>query len=689
MGSGLIGFRQNTIADQKRPRLGGRDFTAVSRGWLARAFIGLAALGSITLGSLCAYAERPNIVFLMADDWSAPHAGIMGDPVVKTPTFDRVAKEGVLFRNAYVSAPSCTPSRFAIVSGQYHWRLGEGVDLWGSLARDVPVYPELLEAAGYHIGFSRKGAAPSRHTYRRRNALGDRYKDFDEYLETRNPRQPLCYWYGSGDAHRPYEWQSGLKSGMKLEDVEVPAYLPDNETVRTDLLDYYWEVERYDRDSAAIIARLEQEGELENTIIVMAGDNGLPFPRAKATLYDAGTHVPLAIRWGSEIVGDRVVDDFVNLTDLAPTFLEAVGLSRPKVMTGRSLLGILKSSREGLVESERDHVLTGMEKHVYSYPSRAMRTAEYLYIRNFNPQDWPNGQWSWPTRDGDFSFNIDPAPSKWFLVDHKDDPAVEPLYRMAFGRPPPEELFDVRADPDQIHNLAADPALSETLAKLRARLGRELLATEDPRFEKFGYEDRTIAGWQVHVRSSLDKTPRAEAVLRLLGEKLREIADWMQPPDLESLRQVPFWIGDEKVRGPRGEYHPSAEWLRDNGFRASKAKSIEFDDADFFLDKMGEQPMMVLHELAHAFHHQVLGHDDPSIVAAHAQAVASGRYDRVERGNGEFDRHYALTNPKEYFAELTETYFGRNDFYPYTREQLQEFDPRGFKLVERIWLGKY
>ena len=663
---------------------------AIAQYLIRVALVLLAAAAPMSVpGSPAGEPKRPNIVFLMADDWSAPHSGVMGDRVVKTPTFDRIAKEGVLFRNAYVSAPSCTPSRFAIATGQYHWRLDEGADLWGSLARDVPVYPELLEAAGYHIGFSRKGASPSRHTYRRRNPLGERYRDFDEYLQSRNPGRPLCYWYGSGDAHRPYDWRSGLNSGMKLDDIEVPAYLPDNETVRTDLADYYWEVQRYDRDSAAIIARLEQEGELENTIIVMAGDNGMPFPRAKATLYDSGTHVPLAIRWGSEVAGDRVVDDFVSLTDLAPTFLEAAGLPRPKAVTGRSLLHILRSSRQGRVDPERDFTLTGMEKHVYSYPSRAIRTAHYLYIRNFNPQDWRNGQWSWPSREGDFSFNIDPAPAKWFLVDHKDDPSIAPLYEMAFGRPPPEELFDVQADPDQIHNLAADPAFQETLERLRTRLSRELLATEDPRFATFGYQSRTVAGWPVYVRDNLDQSPKAEVVLRLLGEKLREISDWLQPVDLESLRQVPFWIGDDKVRGPRGEYHPNAEWLRDNGFRAAKAKAIEFDDADFFVDKMKEQPMMVLHELAHAFHHQVLGNEDPSIIAAHAQAVESGRYDRVERANGKFERHYALVNRQEYFAELTETYFGRNDFYPYTRDQLRQFDPQGFKLVERIWLGRY
>ncbi len=124
---------------------------------------------------------RPNILFLMADDWSWPHAGALGDGVVKTPTFDRVAREGVLLENAFVCAPSCTPSRFAIATGQYHWRLGEGVNLGGSLARDVKVYPEMLQKTGYKIGYSRKGAAPSKHTYRKRDPFGPRYDNFKKF----------------------------------------------------------------------------------------------------------------------------------------------------------------------------------------------------------------------------------------------------------------------------------------------------------------------------------------------------------------------------------------------------------------------------------------------------------------------------------------------------------------------------
>jgi iduronate 2-sulfatase len=283
-------------------------------------------------------SRRPNIVFCMADDWSWPHAGILGDPVVKTLNFDRIAREGVLFENAFVSTPSCTPSRLSILAGQHHWRLREGASLGGSLREEYPVYTEMLQKAGYHIGRFGKGVWTSKHTFRKRDSFGERFRSFDEFLKDRKPDEPFCYWHGGQDPHRPYELGVGVKSGMNLANVKVPACLPDSETVRSDVADYLWEVQRFDSEVGEIVARLKAMGELDNTIIVVSGDNGMPFPRCKATLYDQGTRVPLAIRWGSKVKGRRQVEDFVSLCDLAPTFLEAAGVKRPEQMTGRSLL---------------------------------------------------------------------------------------------------------------------------------------------------------------------------------------------------------------------------------------------------------------------------------------------------------------------------------------------------------------
>lgn len=437
--------------------------------------------------------QRPNIVFCMADDWSWPHAGILGDPVVKTPHFDRVAREGVLFENAFVSTPSCTPSRLSILTGQHHWRLKEGDSLGGSLREEFDVYTEMLQDAGYRIGRFGKGVWPSKHQFRGRDSFGERFRSFDAFLDERKAGQPFCYWHGGQDPHRPYELGVGVKSGMALPDVKVPACLPDNETVRGDVADYLWEVQRFDREVGQIIAKLEEIGELDNTILVVSGDNGMPFPRCKGTLYDLGTRVPLAVRWGAKVKRDRKAADFVSLCDFAPTFLEAAGLKPDQDMTGRSLMPLLTSDETSRIDATRDFVLTGLEQHVYLNPARAIRTAEFLFIRNFDPDKWPTGDIegrqptydfaidAWPTGSGAFSFNIDPSPSKQFLRLNRDDEAVKPLAELSFGRHPVEELYDLSKDPDQVHNVAGDVNYAEVQQRLRKRLDAELIKSRDPR----------------------------------------------------------------------------------------------------------------------------------------------------------------------------------------------------------------
>ncbi len=457
---------------------------------LTRLLVGFTSV-AITISTEA--ASRPNIVFCMADDWSWPHAGILGDRAVKTPNFDRIAREGVLFQNAFVSTPSCTPSRLSILTGQHHWRLKEGDSLGGSLREEFPVYTELLQNAGYRIGRFGKGVWPSKHTFRKRDSFGERYKSFDEFLKERKSNGPFCYWHGGQDPHRPYDLGVGVRQGIDLSKVTVPGCLPDNDTVRSDIADYLWEVQRFDREVGSIVERLRQIGELDNTIVVVSGDNGMPFPRCKATLYDQGTRVPLAIRWGEKVAPRRAVKDFVSLCDLAPTFLDAVGIPTRKQMSGQSLTPLLLSKASGQIDPERTFVLCGMEKHVYPYPARSIRTARYLYIRNFKPQAWPTGEVQghnptydfsktpWPTERGAFSFNIDPSPTKQFIRLNRDRPDVKPFAAFSFGRRPAEELYDLRVDPDQIHNVATQSGYNRDLRRLRGQLVSELKKSSDPR----------------------------------------------------------------------------------------------------------------------------------------------------------------------------------------------------------------
>jgi uncharacterized sulfatase len=452
----------------------------------------LMAARSVRAQQATAKRKRPNILFCIADDWSWPHSSIGGDPVVRTPTFDRVAREGVLFENAFVTAPSCTPSRGSVVTGQWHWRLEEGGNLWSTLPAKFDVYPDLLEEAGYHVGFTRKGWGPGRDAPggRSRNPAGPRFKDFGAFLQARPEGAPFCFWFGSQDPHRPYKRGSGVDSGMDPANVRVPPCLPDSAVVREDLCDYYWEVHRFDREVGELLETLAARGELDSTLVVITGDNGLPFPRCKSNLYDLGTRVPLAMRWPGTIEGRRVVEDFVSLQDLAPTFLEVAGLQPTPAMTGRSLVPILRSKESGRIESARDHVLTGKERHAWvrkdglGYPCRAIRTFDYLYIRNFKPDRWPAGH---PVDGGEPHYrnraygDIDDCPTKTYMMQHREAPARRRLFESAFEKRPGEELYDLRRDPDQIHNVADDPAYAGVKQELSAQLMTELKAGGDPR----------------------------------------------------------------------------------------------------------------------------------------------------------------------------------------------------------------
>ena len=649
-------------------------------------------------------ANRPNVVVIMADDWSWPHASILGDQCVKTPNFDRIAKEGVLFENAFVSAPSCTPSRFSIATGQYHWRLGEADSLGGSLAVGVAVYPELLAAAGYFTGFSRKGAAPSQHVYRGSDPFGTQYRNFTEFLAKSDNSLPFCFWYGAGEPHRPYDWHISKASEIDFAKMKVPSCLPDNETTRTDLGDYYLRVQKLDQLAGEIIEALESSGQLDETIIVMTSDNGMPFPRCKATLYDLGTRVPLAIRWGSKVKGGSAIQDFVSLTDLAPTFLEAAGLPVPAEMTGRSLLPQLLATQSGLGDLKRDHVLVGREKHVYSRPARAIRTSDYLYIRNFSPSSWPTGEVPagqplndfsvnpWPTERGAFSFDVDPSPTKQWMLNHSSDNAdVQRLCELAFESPEEEELYDLKNDPDQMHNVVDRPDLADVRKKLSAQLSAELRATADPRFVLPEHATFDISGWTVHLHDRLwqNESEKTKSMLVLLSQQLDRVIKVVPRKALVELRKVPIWINPryEGVR-PTAEYHPGAGWLRDNGRNPDMAKAVEITTVSNFEFENRRMPYLMLHELAHAYHDRVLGFDEPAIVAAFKQARDSGGYDSVQRFNGRttvMDKAYALSNHKEYFAESTEAYFGRNDFFPFDRSELKSHDIQIHNLLQVLW----
>ena len=319
----------------------------------------------------------------------------------------------------------------------------------------------------------------------------DYASNFEDFLDQKPKEQPFCFWYGCKEPHRRYEKDSGLLSGKKLDHVRVPEFYPDVPEIRSDILDYAVEIDWFDKHLARMLKQLEKIGELDNTLIVVTSDNGMPFPRAKANNYEYGIHMPLAVRWGDKIKSGRVIDDLISFIDFAPTFLEAAGIKIPREMTGKSFLKILFSTKEGLVDASHNRILTGRERHTharpnnFAYPVRAIRTDNYLYIWNLKPNRWPAGD---PTGSGDPEgfHDIDACPTKTYLLDNKDNVKIKKYFDLATAKRPEEELYDIKMDPDCINNLAKLSDFKDLTTNLRKELQQALMEQGDPRVLGFG-----------------------------------------------------------------------------------------------------------------------------------------------------------------------------------------------------------
>jgi N-sulfoglucosamine sulfohydrolase len=444
----------------------------------------------VTLGFFSckeAAPPKPNILFILADDWSYPYASLYGDSTIRTPTIDRLAQNGTVFTNAYCAAPSCTPSRAAILTGRYPHNLGEGVNLCGKLDYKIPTYVQLLEKEGYQVAFDRKGWAPGdfhKMGYTR-NPAG-KMAEFDTLIDQLPKGKPFFFWFGTNDPHRPYELGSGKKAGIDPQVIRLPAFLPDVPEIRGDVADHLAEVERLDREIGGLLKKLESAGQLENTIIVVTSDNGMPFPHAKANLYDYGTRVPLLIsRFSKQEKQPARNESFVNLIDLMPTFLDWADVKQRPVLDGLSLIPILSGQQtehrpEVFLERERHCLCRPEFDYGAGYPMRAIRTKEYLYIRNFRPDRMPAGDESIPNTPSVFG-DVDGGPTKIYMMDHRNDTAVKPLFALGFGKRPAEELYVLKDDPYNIHNRANDAGLAPAKKELSARLATWMKEGNDPR----------------------------------------------------------------------------------------------------------------------------------------------------------------------------------------------------------------
>lgn len=479
-------------------------------------------------------ADRPNILFCFSDDWGR-YASIYRNPdrpglsdVIETPALDRIGRSGVVFNNAFVSAPSCTPSRASVSSGMPFYRCGSNAFLhyqeYGRAKdpyKSLPGFSELMLKSGYHVmhwgkttnksgsrtdethalpvnHFSHAVSAAPDKEARKKEILSFVRSNFRSFLDKQPEEKPFFYWFGPHNSHR--QWARG--SGKELWGLDpdrlkgkLPAFLPDVHDVREDIADYLGEALAWDAMVNELIGELTARGELDNTLIIVSGDHGMPgMPRGKCNLHDFGSAVSLLVSWPDHIKAGRTVDDFVSLMDIAPTILEAAGIAPPEHMLAESLMNVLTSEKSGIVEPERDHVIIGRERHVGQaqrdrepYASRAIRTADHLLIRNFKPDRPPMGvvydsgasaeellenhYLAYPDMDG--------SPTKVFLMMHKDD--YPKHFDYAFAPRPEFELYDLKTDPDQVRNLASDPGQAQTLKGLTTRMMTILRDTGDPR----------------------------------------------------------------------------------------------------------------------------------------------------------------------------------------------------------------
>jgi hypothetical protein len=470
---------------------------------------------------------------------------------VRTPNFDRVARDGILFANAYTPNAKCAPSRACILTGRNSWQLKEAANHLCYFPAEFKGWGEALADNGWFVGHTTKGwgpgvandasGKPRQMTGRAfnakkltppTNAIGnsDYAANFDAFLDAAPQGQPWAFWYGAIEPHRAYEFGSGVKKGgHRLDEIDrVPSFWPDNETVRNDMLDYAYEVEHFDSHLGRMLASLERRGLLENTLVVVTSDHGMPFPRGKGSAYEYSNHVPMAAMWAKGIAGHgRKVSDYVSFIDLAPTFIELAGLPWAKTgmaePAGRSLTPLFRADKSGQIDPARDHVLIGMERHDIGrpgdvgYPIRGIVKAGKLYLENFEPTRWPacNPETGY--------LNVDGGATKTVILDRRRATGTDPFWTLCFGKRPGVEFYDLSKDSDCVKNLATSPAAEKERAALKAAMYAELKAQGDPRM--FGQGD--VFDKYVH-----SNTPHVGFYERYMkGEKLQ--AGWVNPTDFE------------------------------------------------------------------------------------------------------------------------------------------------------------
>lgn len=453
-------------------------------------------------------AKRPNILICVADD--AGHFGAYGHGWVQTPNFDSVAHRGILFDNAFTCNSKSAPSRACMITGRNSWQLEEAANHWCEFPLKFMSFPEALKRNGYQTGYTGKGWGPgiaknedgserrlTGKPYNKRKCTPptadispiDYSANFDDFIADRNPAKPFCFWYGAREPHRGYEFASSLKAGKQPTDIDsVPSYWPDNQTVRTDMLDYALEIEYFDYHLGKILSRLDSIGELENTLVIVTSDHGMPFPRVKGQDYYDSNHIPLAVMWGAGLKNPgRRSDAMLSVIDFAPTIAEITGIDLEEggmqPITGASFADIIYDKPNP--GADRSYVLMGKERHDVGrpndegYPIRAILRDNYLFIRNYEPGRWP-------ACDPETGYmNIDGSPTKTEILKlHRE--GDDRYWNLSMGKRGERELYNIAEDPLCLNNLADKKRYKKVMKNLEKEMETRLKSQQDPRMEGKG-----------------------------------------------------------------------------------------------------------------------------------------------------------------------------------------------------------
>lgn len=407
-------------------------------------------------------AALPNFVFLISDDHSAPDLGCYGNRVIHTPNLDRMAAEGMRFTSAYVSTAQCSPNRSSILTGcSPHTtstsRLHTPMPDW------EPTFLEPLKERSYFVGAFRKvhqGASFDK----RWNFYGPAKTPFAKFFDALPPGRPFYLHLGFTDPHRPYR-PGAFSPAHDPARMQVPRFLPDTPEVRQDLAHYHDAIARMDAECGQVFGLLQERNLADNTLVIFTGDNGMPFPRAKATCYEAGVHVPLLAWWPGKIKAGAVAKELIAHVDLPVTWLEAAGLDKPGKMQGHSFLSLLL----GKAYQARTEIFTERNWHDGFDPMRSIRTGRYKLIYNA----WHNLGYR-PIADVEAS----PSWQSYWAEGRAGRLTPEQMRLLELTRPM-LELYDLQDDPLEYHDLATSPQHAHIREELKRRLSDWMHETYD------------------------------------------------------------------------------------------------------------------------------------------------------------------------------------------------------------------